>query len=61
MSIRKLPTWMAGYYVGEAGRYVTLVVKHFFFNSVSKENMIRPFDPCNPAQIFISCTFLLTF
>ena len=55
MSIRKLPTWMAGDVGGK--REDTLVVKHFFFNSVSKENMIRPFDPCNPAQIFISCTF----
>ena len=59
MSIRKLPTWMAGDVGGK--REDMLVVKHFFFNSVSKENMIRPFDPCNPAQIFISCTFLLTF
>ena len=54
MSIRKLPVLAV-----MRGRYVSS--KTFFFNSVSKENMIRPFDPCNPAQIFISCTFLLTF
>ena len=60
MSIRKLPTWMAGD-VGGSGKIRYVSSKTFFFNSVSKENMIRPFDPCNPAQIFISCTFLLTF